>query len=376
MTIFKLPDLGEGLPDAEIREWYVSEGDEVKLDQPLVSMETAKAVVDVPSPVTGHIVKLYGKPGDIIPTGAPLIGFAETLTSAKSLSNADSGTVVGFIETSDTVLQESPTGIDVKTALRPAIKAIPAVRALANKLQIDLSTVTGTGAGGAITADDVNRAATTPQSAPAGESLHGVKRIMALQMAKSHAEVVPATLMEDADIQHWPEKTDVSIRLIQAVIKACQVEPSLNAHFYGQSVSRQLWQDINIGIAVDTPSGLYVPVIKDAAQQSPENLRAILNSFKSKAAAQSFTPEELQNPTITLSNFGTIAGRYASPVVMAPTVAIIGIGKTRQQVVAVASAVVIHAIMPVSLTFDHRAVTGGEAARFMAAFIEDLERKG
>ncbi|HVV69426.1 MAG TPA: dihydrolipoamide acetyltransferase family protein [Gammaproteobacteria bacterium] len=370
MTIFKLPDLGEGLPDAEIREWYVSEGDEVKLDQPLVSMETAKAVVDVPSPHAGKIVKLYGKPGDVIQTGAPLIGFAETHNQQSTSS--DSGTVVGVIETSDKVLQESPTGIDVKIPSRSSIKAIPAVRALANRLNIDLTTVIGTGAGGAITAEDVNQAASGTKTV-LGEPLHGVRRIMALQMAKSHAEVVPATLVEDADIHNWPEKTDVSLRLIQALIKACQVEPNLNAHFYGQSVSRELCPEINIGIAVDTPTGLYVPVIKNAEQQTPEMLRTTLNSFKSKAAQQSFTPEDLQNPTITLSNFGTIAGRYASPIVMPPTVAIIAIGKTRQQVVPVNGELSIHNILPISLTFDHRAVTGGEAARFLATFIKDLE---
>ncbi len=373
MTIFKLPDLGEGLPDAEIREWYVSEGDEVKMDQPLVSMETAKAVVDVPSPCTGYIVKLYGKPGDIIQTGSPLISFTENkseLSSPKAIS--DSGTVVGVIESSNTILQEAPTGLEVKASPRTLIKAIPAVRALANKLNVDLNSLTGTGPGGSITTDDVNRAATSSIHF-AGEPLHGVRRSMAIQMAKSHAEVVPVSLVEDADIHLWPEKVDVSIRLIQAIIAACQAEPSLNAHFYGQSVSRKLWKEINIGIAVDTPAGLYVPVVKDAAQQSAENLRTLLNLFKSKATSQSFTPEDLQNPTITLSNFGTIGGRYSSPIVMPPTVAIIGIGKTRPQIVAADGKAVIHPIMPVSLTFDHRAATGGEAARFLAVLIKNLE---
>ncbi len=379
MTVFKLPDLGEGLPDAEIHQWYVKEGDEVKLDQPLVAMETAKAVVDVPSPYTGRIVTLHGKVGDIIPTGQPLVTYAiageaepsSAAQASKVETQIDSGTVVGVIETSDVILQESATGIQVSTQSRSTIKATPAIRALANKLKVDLANISGTGPGGTISAEDVHRAA---EAVPTeGEPLRGVRRIMALQMAKSHAEVVPVTLMDDADIHHWPQKIDITARLIQAIIAACQAEPGLNAHFYTSSLSCKHYAQINVGIAVDTPAGLYVPVLKDVANQSAETLRAQLNTLKEKAKAQAFTPEDLKDATITLSNFGTIAGRYANPIIVPPTVAIIGIGKTRAQPVAHDEKVAVHKIMPICLTFDHRAATGGEAARFLAALLANLE---
>jgi len=374
MTIFKLPDLGEGLPDAEVREWYVKEGDEVKLDQPMVSMETAKAVVDVPSPQAGRIVKLHGKPGDVIKTGDPLVTYASAEGAVEKVEvREDSGTVVGVIETSDVVLKESATGVEVKSFARSTVKAIPAVRALAAKLKVDLTTLTGTGPGNTITADDVNAAASAG-AAPIGEPLQGARRIMATQMAKSHAEIVPVTLIEDADLHQWPQKVDITLRVIAAITAACKAEPVFNAHFYGQTASRKLISEINLGIAVDTPAGLYVPVIKDVANQTPESLRATLNEFKVKAANKSFSPEDLQNATITLSNFGTIAGRYANPIVVPPMVAIVGIGKTRPTPVAVDNQVAIHPVMPVCVTFDHRAITGGEAARFLDALLKDLQK--
>lgn len=359
MTVFNLPDLGEGLLDAEIHQWHVAEGDEVAVDQPLVAMETAKAVVDLPSPRAGRIKKLHGKPGDIIQTGAVLLEFAENGQAAAASVTAVEG--------------ETPATTEATAAQGGNVKATPAVRALAKKLQVDLATVTASGPGGAITADDVNRAATN--TAPvAGEPLHGVRRVMAQQMAISHAEVVAVTLTDDANINHWPAKTDVTARLIRAVAAACQAEPVLNAYFYGASLSQQFNEKVNVGIAVDTAKGLYVPVVHDAANLSDEQLRAVIDDFKTKAKSQSFSPADLQHATITLSNFGTIAGRYATPVVVPPTVAIIAIGKTRPTVVAKDGQAVVHNVMPVSLTFDHRAATGGEAARFLAAFIVCLEK--
>lgn len=378
MKIFKLPDLGEGLPDAEIHEWYIKEGDIVNLDQPLVSMETAKAVVDVPAPYAGKIAKLYGKPGDIIPTGAPLIGFEDESGEAKEEKRADSGTVVGSIEVSDRILQESPTGITPTSGEKGGFKATPAVRALAKKLNVNLEDIAPTGPNQTITLEDVTRASEGGSSKNAtqevkGEPLQSTRRMMAINMAKSHTEIVPVTLIEDADIYRWPEKTDITARILRAIVAACEAEPAMNAHFYTATLSRQLHKEINIGLAVDTANGLFVPVIKNVANLSDEELRNHINSFKEKAKNQNFAPQDLQNGTITLSNFGTITGRYANPIVVPPTVAIIGIGKTRMAVVPHDGKPAIHPIMPICLTFDHRAVTGGEAARFLATLIKHLE---
>jgi 2-oxoisovalerate dehydrogenase E2 component (dihydrolipoyl transacylase) len=366
MKIFYLPDLGEGLPDAEIREWLIKEGDEVKTDQPIVSMETAKALVDVPSPYSGKIIKLYGDAGDIIKTGNPLVGYEQ---------DQDAGTVVGSIEVGDKILQETPTGIKPRSSSdRPGIKVSPAVRVLAKQLNVDLETITPTGPGGSITLQDVQGATQGSTKPQAGfEPLQGVRRSMATIMTKAHAEVVPVTLMDDADINHFSSSEDITLRLIRAIVTACKAEPSLNAHYDGTNLARRIFSEVNLGLAVDTPKGLYVPVIKQAESLSSQDLRKAIEEFKEHAKKQDFSTESLQGATITLSNFGVFVGRYANPIVVPPMVAIIGIGKLREQVVAVEGKPAVHRIMPISLTFDHRAITGGEAARFLAALIGDLQ---
>jgi pyruvate dehydrogenase E2 component (dihydrolipoamide acetyltransferase) len=368
MKIFYLPDLGEGLPDAEIREWLIKEGDEVKVDQPIVSMETAKAVVDVPSPYTGKIAKLHGQAGDIIKTGNPLVEYDQPE------NNTDSGTVVGSIEVGHKVIKESPTGLQPKESLGGNIRLTPAVRALAKELNVDLAQVTPTGPSNTITLNDI-RAIASKSAAPAEgfELLHGVRRHMATTMAQAHAQVVPVTLVDDADIQNFGPNEDITLRLIRAINTACKTEPALNAHFDDKNLSRRVFQEVNLGLAVDTAKGLYVPVIHNANTLSNEKLREQINNFKKQAQDQEFSKESLQGATITLSNFGIFVGRYANPIVVPPTVAIIGIGKLRDEVVAVSGQPVIHRIMPISLTFDHQAATGGEAARFLAALIADLE---
>ncbi len=375
MKTFNLPDLGEGLPDAEIREWLVQEGDVVKVDQPIVSMETAKALVDVPSPYNGRIAKLHGKAGDIIKTGNPLVEFeySEGQTATKAAEQADSGTVVGSIEVGDKILREAPTGVQPRESQRAGIRITPAVRALAKELHVNLDAVQPTGPGGTVTVLDVKNAANQVVVPEGFEPLHGAKRAMAVNMAHAHATVVPVTLVDDADIHHFSKDEDITLRLIRAMIAATRAVPILNSHFDGKNLSCKIFDTVNLSLAVDTPKGLYAPVIHSAEKKSKDELRTIINSFKQQAQQQEFNKETLHGATITLSNFGVFVGRYANPIVLPPTVAIVGIGKSRDEVVAVDGKPEVHRIMPVSLTFDHRAVTGGEAARFLAAFIEDLQ---
>lgn len=372
MKIFHLPDLGEGLPDAEIREWYVKEGDEVKVDQPIVAMETAKAVVDVPAPRSGRIHKLYGKAGDIIKTGAPLVEFEDGDAVASK------GTVVGNIEVGNTILDEAPTGIKrAAPAATGAIKAIPAVRMLAKKLNVDLTQVQGSGPNGQITVADVEHATEQPQKTTAasgrGEPLRGVRRAMAIAMSHSHSEVVAVTLIDDADIYAWPAKSDITLRVIRALVNACHAEPTLNAWYDGKAMMRELQQEISIGIAIDSAEGLFVPVLKNAEKQTETELRYNINAFKEQVKSRTIPPENLRGSTIMLSNVGIFAGRYANPIIVPPVVAIIATGRIREEVVPHEGKPAIHRIMPLSLTFDHRAVTGGEAARFLAAVIKDLQ---
>lgn len=373
MITFNLPDLGEGLQEAEIVEWYVKEGDEVEVDQPLLAVETAKAIVDVPCPEKGRVAKLHVNAGDIPKVGSPLVDF-ESSEAAKPAEEKDAGTVVGKMETNKGTLTEAAAKIGKGGSGSGGIKATPAVRAQAHKLNVDLSVVTPTGADGVITSKDVQRAAKALEAAGPLEPLRGVRRAMAHIMTQAHEEVADVTIVDDADIHAWPKGTDATLRLIRAIAAGCKAEPSLNAWYDSHEMGRRLLDHIDLGVAVDTEDGLFVPVIRDVGNRTADDVRAALNTIKEHVRARTIPPEEMRGYTITLSNFGTFCGRYADPIVVPPTVAILGAGRMRDEVVAFKGQPAVHRIMPLSLTVDHRAVTGGEAARFLKAVIQDLEK--
>jgi pyruvate dehydrogenase E2 component (dihydrolipoamide acetyltransferase) len=449
---FLLPDLGEGLPDATIVEWYVKEGDVIRLDENLVSMETAKAVVDVPSPVSGKVLKLAGAAGDIIVTGSMLAEFevdaslpqraegqdtghhhgpspspaaqsaATSPAEGRGEKPADAGTVVGAMQVGDAVVAQAAIAVG-------GVKAMPAVRAMARKLGVDIARVAASGADGTVTMDDVKRAAADgsrllPSPAggrgaggegrpaashphpnplpPAGEGaraqrstlsqsgkpmrtqppgvaatgqpeqLKGVRRNMARVMADAHAQVVPTTLVDDADLHAWSGRQDITARLVRAIVTACKAVPALNAWFDGPNLTRTLHPHVDIGIAVDTDDGLFVPALRNADMLDANGVRAAIKRLRAQVEDRSIPSGELSGYTISLSNFGMFAGRYATPVVVPPCVAIVGAGKLSHDVVAVMGGIEVHRRMPISLTFDHRACTGGEAARFLAALLDDL----
>jgi pyruvate dehydrogenase E2 component (dihydrolipoamide acetyltransferase) len=369
MKTFTLPDLGEGLAEAEIVAWQVGEGDHVVVDQPLLSVETAKAIVDVPAPFAGKIAKLHAKVGDIVPLDGPLVDIDDGAPD-------DTGTVVGDSSKVERPDHRRPAVAVGTSVTKVPVKAAPAVRALAAKLGVDLSTLAGSGPDGAITSADVETAiqSTNKLSVPNAEPIRGARRTMAQNMALAHAEVVPVVLVDDADIHAWDRDEDTTWRLIRAIVTACRTVPALNAWFDGKSLSRRVFEQVDIGIALDTEEALYVPVLRHAEGLDQVGVRAAINGLKERVRARSLSPGELKGHTITLSNFGMFAGRYASPIVVPPTVAIVGSGRARDEAVAVEGKLAIHKRLPLSLTFDHRACTGAEAARFMATLLEDLER--
>jgi 2-oxoisovalerate dehydrogenase E2 component (dihydrolipoyl transacylase) len=372
MKLFNLPDLGEGLPDAEIHEWFVKEGDIVKADQPLVSMETAKAVVDVPCPYDGKIVKFYGQPGDVIKAGEPLIGYEATEEVAKPSS--DKGTVVGNLEESTDVSEDVFTVGSASTS-KNRVKTTPAVRLLAKKLGIDLSSISGTGEHGVVTKDDVNREAQRKAEPKEGYvPLRGVRRAMLASMVQSHQEVVPVSIFDEADIHAWKDGTDITTRLIKAIVDATQKEPALNAWFDSETSSRRCFEEVHLGLAMDTEDGLFVPVIHDAQKASPDALRKTINDYKKSVRERAIPADKLKGATITLSNFGKFAGRFASPIIVPPMVSILAVGRLYEGAVGVNGKIEVHRMLPLSISFDHRAVTGGEATRFLGAVIESLEK--
>jgi 2-oxoisovalerate dehydrogenase E2 component (dihydrolipoyl transacylase) len=446
--IFYLPDLGEGLPDAEIVEWMVNVGDIIRLDEPLVSMETAKAVVELPSPVSGKILRLAGGPGDVINTGALLVEFemdmnlpqraeaqdtghqhggpqthvgatevatsetpatpvATSVAPTTEAKSADAGTVVGAMQSSDAIRSEQAVAIG-------GVKAMPAVRALAKKLGVDLARVSATGADGVVTLSDVKNAAAngstklqaalpTPMATaslfgndvpltpalrtpaiPAtkkadapldvDQPIRGVRRNMIRVMTEAHAQVVPTTLMDDADIHSWAAGEDITVRLIRALVVASQAVPALNSWFNGKEGTLRRHSKVDIGIAVDTDDGLFVPALRNCETMNAQDARKAINRIRELVKTRSIPPEELRDFTIVLSNFGVFAGKYATPVVTPPCVCIVGAGRLFHELVPVLGGVETHRIMPISLTFDHRACTGGEAARFLRALLDDLQK--
>ncbi|GAA3912815.1 dihydrolipoamide acetyltransferase family protein [Litoribacillus peritrichatus] len=367
MKYFKLPDLGEGLSEAEIVEWHVKEGDDVKEDDLLVSVETAKAIVDLPSPVTGKILACFGHTGDVLHIGDPLVEF-------DHLSD-DTGTVVGEIKAADQKVQSDTFIIGSSGTQINQAKATPSVRALARRLNVDIEQVKGSGSEGRILSEDVEASAKIDQEKGQSTVLRGVRRTMAKTMAMSHQQVVPVSIFDVVDVHKWPEGDDTTIRLAKAIALACKEEPALNVWFDGERNSIRPCQQVDLAIAVDTDQGLFVPVLRDINNRSLKDLRSGLDQLRQAVKSRNIPPSEMLGATITLSNFGTMAGRFATPVVVPPTVAIVGAGKIYQGVVAYKGRAVVHPVLPVSLTFDHRAVTGGEAARFLGAILKSLSKK-
>lgn len=381
MSRFTLPDLGEGLQEAEIVDWHVELGERVVADQPLVSVETDKAVVEVPAPVSGTITVLHGEIGDVVAVGAPLVDFD---TDEK---RADSGVIVGKLETETTHIAADTAAASAQRPSAPVsgIRAAPAVRAHARAIGVDIESIAGSGPEGSVTVADIAAVAAAsgaPAAPPArgfargfegGERLRGVRRAMARAMEKSHAEIVPATVMDEVDIDHWPAGEDTTGRLIRAIAAACAAEPALNAWYDKASDSRLLHEDVDLGIAVHTDDGLFVPVFRGVGHRTAEDLRGGLIRMKDDVLNRSIPPEELKGATITLSNFGVFgAGRHSELVIVPPQVAIIGAGRIDDRVVAVNGVPAVRRILPVSLTFDHRTVNGGEAAGFLVALMSDL----
>ena len=393
MFRFTLPDLGEGLQEAEIVNWHVAVGDQVKVDQPLVAMETAKAVVEVPAPVAGTILALHGQPGDRIDTGAALVDFqladapAAAATTAAPAPSTASGGVVGLMPTSDREISAAPQRSTTSPVAR-GLRVVPAARDLARRLGIELAALQGSGRDGLVTVDDVMAAAALtvqpqasamhpalpPKAGGEFDVLRSLRRAMAQSMSMARDNVMECTVVDDADIQAWESGNDYTVRLLRAIAAGCRAEPGINAWYDATSQGRRIFHHIDVGIAVDTPDGLLVPVIRDVGNRSADQLRAEVNRLKQGARDRSLPAADLRDFTFMLSNFGVMAGRYATPVVVPPAIAILGAGKVSRDVVAVADAIEIHRRMPLSLTFDHRCVTGGEAVRLLAAIIADLQR--
>ncbi|MGF1787724.1 2-oxo acid dehydrogenase subunit E2 [Photobacterium swingsii] len=405
MKAFTLPDLGEGLAESEIITWHVDIGDVVTLDQVILTVETAKATVDVPAPYSGTITSRHGNEGDIINIGSLLVEIdehanvttthavtntasnetAQSPTSTRSQASSkndkpnspavtkDAATVVGNVsQASHNInIDEYWVGNEKSHDEKVVITALPSARVLAQKLGIDLHHIQGSGPDGVILDCDIHQA--SDQQRPGTEMLRGARRSMAASMAKAHQQIAAVTITEEAILSTWATNEDITTRLVQAIVVACKKEPALNAWFDPDTMTRCVHSMVNIGVAVDSQYGLYVPVIRHADEFHAEDIREWINDTVAGIKARKIGREQLQHGTITLTNFGAIAGIYATPVVSPPQVAIVGAGRVIKKLIMDNEKPKEVNALPLSMTFDHRACTGGEAARFMKALVSALE---
>ena len=381
---FKFPDVGEGIAEGEIIRWLVKVGDWVKEDQDLVEVETDKAVLTLNSPYTGKIETLHGSEGEIIKVGALLTTIREEAETAAGAESArkDSGTVVGSLA----------EAIEV---VRPVL-ATPAVRALARQMMVDLASVKGSGPGGRITKEDVEKAAgkIASRPSPAADTygpveripLRGIRRTVAKRMAEASKHVAEVTIWEDADIteleqvrakqREAAEQQGVKLTylpfLIKASIAALKAHPYFNASLDEETQEIILKKYYNLGIAVDTSDGLIVFVIKEADRKNILDLARETAALAEKARLRKIDLPELRGSTFTITNYGVVGASYGTPIINHPEVAILGLGKIEDRAVVRGGQIVIRKIMPLSLAFDHRVIDGVEAGRFLGVVIQHL----
>ncbi len=403
---FRFPDVGEGITEGEIVKWRVKEGDSIAEDQTLADIETDKAIVEVPSPYSGIILKRNFKEKDIVKVGEVLVIIGE-----KGESLAERPVSEAEPEVTEEVAPEvsTPGGIvgeitesakDIREVL-----ATPKVRKLALELGIDIKTVHGTGPQGRITEGDVRKVSEKkPQEAarpPAPKikakydffgyidriPLRGVRRATAKRMSESVSKAAHVTHFDEADVSELAKiREELKVRadeksikltflpfIVKAVVSALTLHPILNAAFNEDDEEIIVKKYYNIGIAVDVPDGLIVPVIKLAEHKSIFELAEEIQQLAEKAKSRTLDMADLKGGTFSVTNVGMIGGDYATPIINYPEVAILATMRIADRVRAEEGEMTIKKILPLCLSFDHRVADGAEVARFMNDLINLLE---
>jgi pyruvate dehydrogenase E2 component (dihydrolipoamide acetyltransferase) len=385
-TVFSLPDLGEGLAEAEIVAWHVAVGDEVHVDQPVVEVETAKATVEVPIPYAGTVASLHGEPGDVVAVGAPLI----SVTSGQAAETEASGHVlVGYGTRNGTGTRRERRGrITVTTAAdtgdetRTIAVVSPLVRRLARESGLDLTTVRGSGPAGLILRRDIERATTRPAADSTVQRIPitGVRKAMADKLSRSRREIPEATVWVDVDAtalldaraainERRPEEPVSVLALIAkfAMVGLARY-PELNGRIEDDELV--LPSAVGLGFAAQTDRGLIVPVVPDAQAMSVRQLSAELARRTADARSGSITPRQLQGGTFTVNNYGVFGVDGSAAIINHPEVAILGIGRIIDKPWVVDRALAVRKITELTLAFDHRACDGGTAGGFLR-FVAD-----
>lgn len=378
MYEFKFPDVGEGIAEGEIRRWLVKVGQRVEAHQPLVEMETDKAVVELPSPRAGTIRELRGDVGGTVPVGAVLVVIEEDGDRKEKPKGI--GVVGELEEAQEGAEAQAPEGD------RP-IPALPKDRKLAGELGVELKDLRPTGPRGRVTEEDIRGAAAPAASEGDRIPLRGVRRSMARSMTASAFTAVHVTVMERAEAlalrnlreRERPLVEGRGLRLtylpfiVKALTLVLEKYPILNSRLDTERQEILLHREMNIGFAVDTPEGLLVPVIRNARRMSILDLAASLQDLARRARERKISPGELKGGTFTVSNYGVLGGLWGTPIINPPEAAILGIGRIAEEAVVRQGEVVARPMVPLSLTFDHRIIDGATAHRFLNDLIQHIE---
>ncbi|WP_053826092.1 dihydrolipoamide acetyltransferase family protein [Lascolabacillus massiliensis] len=424
---FNFPDLGEGLEEGTIMEWYVKPGQQVKMGDSIVQMETDKVVADIPSPKNGVITDLFGEVGDVIKVGSPLVIIQiegevseqttedeKITTEAVSESDDDAGSVVGTIEVAgkNDIMAPSDEGekdIEEKTSVSRKALATPVARAMAKQMGIDINQIPGSGPSGRVKKEDILNFKSTgldikPESdiikkpftpdeslkQTAGDvtykPLTQIRKTIAKNMLQSKHNAAHMSVFEEVEISGLMEVrsrykqrfADKGVKLtylpfiVKAVAQALKHHPQLNSQIDTEN-NRMIYRNrYHIGIAVDAPDGLVVPVIRDADKLSIFQIASQIGELANKARTRKLTLEDLKDGCFSITSFGSFGGIYATPVLNYPQAGILGIGRILKTPVVKDDEIVIGNIMPLSLTVDHRVVDGGETTRFIYKVMEYL----
>ncbi|MCB9639545.1 MAG: 2-oxo acid dehydrogenase subunit E2 [Myxococcales bacterium] len=433
---FLLPDVGEGIHEGQLVEWLASAGDTIKEDQPLVRIETDKAVVELPSPVSGKITQLKGEPGEIIHVGDP-IAFFEIEGAAPAPSHHHDAPAAQAAPAAPAPQAAAPAApahtatLAATPAKRPQdVLATPHTRALARQMGVDITRLQGTGRAGRITDEDIQAAASGQIAAPAPQAaapvhqqvadqaaqahtartpvaaappaaanvevtVHGpvervpqtfLRRKIAEQMVLSRQQLVHVTHIEEADVtelfKHYDEskkalaKRDIKLTPLPYFIKAtiaCLKEfPIFNASYDAQKGEILFKKYYNIGIAVDTPEGLVVPVIKDADRKDIVTIAQEIRDLAKRARERTLKIDEMRGGSYTITNIGPVGGVFATPIINYPELAILGLHKIEDRPAVVDGEICVRKRMYLSTSFDHQLIDGADAARFMRTLAEML----
>ena len=397
MVDIKFPDVGEGITEGTLVKWLVKPGDEIKADQAVAEIETDKAIVEIPTPKAGKVSKLFGKEGDILKVGSTL----------ASLSLPGEEIRVPVAKPTEIKSQEIKS-VEVTPEIKVPEKlpefltrvlAAPATRRFARESGVDISRVVGSGPGGRVTVEDVKRfaeasplEATLPEVAPETKAqeeripIKGIRKTIGERMAKSLFTAPHVVSMDEADVtelvvlREKEKKTaqdkGVKLTYLAFIIKAATValnqHPYLNASLDPQKNEIVLKHYYNIGIAVDTPEGLMVPVIKNADKKSIMELAKETEKLSEESRTRKIKLSDLKGNTFTITNIGSIGGLFSTPIINPPDVAILGVHRIRDMPVAINDEIKIRKILPLVLSFDHRVLDGAQAARFMNTLIDHL----